>query len=65
MAYLDEVYFKRINKYGFNIQERIQNKKNHDFNIVLKKSPNKVTIFKDSILMILYLLDIIDTKSQN
>lgn len=48
MAYLDEVYFKRINKYGFNIQERIQNKKNHDFNIVLKKSPNKVTIFKDS-----------------
>lgn len=48
MAYLDEVYFKRINKYGFNIQERIQNKKIHDFNIVLKKSPNKVTIFKDS-----------------
>lgn len=48
MAYLDEVYFKRINKYGFNIQERIQNKKIHDFNIVLKKSPNRVTIFKDS-----------------
>lgn len=48
MAYLDEVYFKRINKYGFNMQERIQNKKIHDFNIVLKKSPNKVTIFKDS-----------------
>lgn len=48
MAYLDEVYFKRINKYGFNMQERIQNKKIHDFNIVLKKSPNRVTIFKDS-----------------
>lgn len=48
MAYFDEVYLKRVNKYGTNIQERIQNKKIHDFGIVLRKSPNKVTVFKDS-----------------
>lgn len=48
MAYFDKVYLKRVNKYGTNIQERIQNKKIHDFSIVLNKSPNKVTIFKDS-----------------
>lgn len=48
MAYFDKVYLKRVNKYGTNIQERIQNKKNHDFRIVLNKSPNKVTVFKDA-----------------
>lgn len=48
MAYFDKVYLKRVNRYGTNIQERIQNKKIHDFNIVLSKSPNKVNIFKDS-----------------
>ena len=48
MAYFDKVYLKRVNKYGTNLQERIQNKKIHDFSIVLNKSPNKVTIFKDS-----------------
>lgn len=48
MSYFDKVYLKRVNKYGFNIQERIQNKKVRDFGVVLKKSPNKVTIFKDS-----------------
>lgn len=48
MAYFDTVYLKRVNKYGTNIQERIQNKKIHDFRIVLNKSPNKVAVFKDS-----------------
>lgn len=48
MAYFDKVYLKRVNKYGTNIQERIQNKKIHDFGIVLNKSPNKVTVFKDA-----------------
>lgn len=48
MAYFDKVYLKRVNKYGTNIQERIQNKKIHDFNVVLNKSPNKVMVFKDA-----------------
>lgn len=48
MNYFEDVYLKRVNKFGFNIQERIQNKKIHDFNVVLKKSPNRVTVFKDS-----------------
>lgn len=48
MAYFDKVYLKRVNKYGTNIQERIQNKKIHDFRVVLNKSPNKVTVFKDA-----------------
>lgn len=48
MAYFDKVYLKRVNKYGTNTQERIQNKKIHDFRVVLNKSPNKVTVFKDA-----------------
>lgn len=48
MAYFDKVYLKRVNKYGLNIQERVQNKKIHDFSFVLKKSPNKVNVFKDA-----------------
>lgn len=48
MAYFDTVYLKRVNKYGTNIQERIQNKKVHDFDVVLNKSPNKVYVFKDA-----------------
>ena len=48
MAYFDKVYLKRVNKYGTSIQERIQNKKVHDFGVVLRKSPNKVLVFKDS-----------------
>ena len=48
MAYFDKVYLKRVNKYGTNIQERIQNKKIHDFRVVLNKSSNKVTVFKDA-----------------
>lgn len=48
MAYFDKVYLKRVNKYGTTIQERIQNKKIHDFSVVLRKSPNKVMVFKDA-----------------
>ena len=48
MAYYDNVYLKRVNKYGTTIQERIQNKKNHDFLAAVAKSPNKVKILKDN-----------------
>lgn len=35
-------YLKRINRYGNTLQERIQNKKEHDFLVYMKKSPNLV-----------------------
>ena len=42
MSYFD-VYLKRVNRYGNNLQERIQGKKEHDFEVFMSKSPNKVT----------------------
>lgn len=47
MSYYEDVYLKRINRFGTNIQERIQNSKIREFSIFLSKSPNKVRIFKD------------------
>jgi hypothetical protein len=34
-------YEKRLNRYGTNLQERIQGKKEHDFEVFKEKSPNK------------------------
>jgi hypothetical protein len=44
MDYYNKVYLPRLNRFGSNIQERIQGKKEHDFQLFKKKSPNKVTI---------------------
>lgn len=41
MSYF-ETYLKRVNRYGNTLQERIQNKKEHDFLIYMQKSPNLV-----------------------
>lgn len=41
MSYF-EVYLKRINRYGNSLQERIQNKREHDFLTFMEKSPNLV-----------------------
>lgn len=41
MSYFD-IYLKRVNKYGDNFQERIQGKKEHDFEVFMNKSPNLV-----------------------
>ena len=47
MGYFDEVYLKRINRFGNNIQERIQNKREYDFEeTILKKSPNQVSVWE-------------------
>jgi hypothetical protein len=39
-------YLKRVNKYGDNLQDRIQNKKEHDFLTFMMKSPNLVRAYK-------------------
>jgi hypothetical protein len=41
MSYFD-TYLKRVNRYGNNLQERIQGKKEHDFEVFKMKSPNLV-----------------------
>ena len=47
MSYFEDVYLKHINRYGHNIQERIQNKREYDFEkTVLKKSPNQVSVWE-------------------
>lgn len=45
MSYYNDVYLKRVNRFGYNLQERIINKKEYDFNNFVNKSPNKVTVF--------------------
>ena len=48
MSYFD-VYLKRVNRYGNNLQERIQGKKEHDFEVFMSKSKNKVTAWNNEI----------------
>lgn len=47
MSYYNDVYLKRLNRFGTNIQERIQGKKEYDFQLFKDKSPNKVTVHLD------------------
>ena len=65
MAYYDNVYLKRVNKYGTTIQERIQNKKNHDFLAVIKKSPNQVKILKDNEIFMGILQNKVNSEKEN
>ena len=44
MSYFDDVYLKRINRYGNTLQDRIQGKREHDFIVMMNKSPNKVEV---------------------
>ena len=44
MSYFENVYLPRVNRYGDNIQERIQGKREHDFITMMNKSPNKVEV---------------------
>lgn len=48
MTYFEDVYLKRINRFGSNIQERIQGKKEYDFEYFKAKSPNKVKVYENS-----------------
>lgn len=48
MSYFD-IYRKRVNRYGNNLQERIQGKKEHDFEVFMSKSPNQVTAWDDDL----------------
>ena len=41
MSYFD-IYKKRVNRYGSNLQDRIQGKKEHDFEVFMNSSPNLV-----------------------
>lgn len=45
MSYYTDVYLRKLNRFGNNLQERIINKKEYDFNNFIKRSPNKVTVF--------------------
>lgn len=45
MNYYKNVYLRRVNRFGRNLQERIINKKEYDFHNFVKKSPNRVTVF--------------------
>lgn len=42
-------YEKRLNRYGTNLQERIQGKKEHDFKVFKEKSPNKVDAWDNKV----------------
>ena len=44
MSYFNDVYLKRINRYGNTLQDRIQGKREHDFIAMMNKSPNKVEV---------------------
>lgn len=47
MGYYDN-YLKRVNRYGNTLQERIQGKREHDFEVFMKKSPNQVNAWNNS-----------------
>ena len=42
MAYYDEIYSLRLNRYGQDYQSRIQNKREHEFQLYLAKSVYRV-----------------------
>ena len=46
MSYYD-AYAKRINRYGTNPQERVQGKREHDFEVFMSKSPNQVSAWNN------------------
>ena len=48
MGYYKDVYLKRLNRFGNNIQERIQGKKEYGFQYFKDKSPNKVEVLFES-----------------
>ena len=45
MGYYTDVYLRKLNRFGNNLQERIVNKKEYDFNNFVKKSPNRVVVY--------------------
>lgn len=47
MGYYDN-YLKRVNRYGNTLQERIQGKREHDFEVFMKKSPNQVDAWNNN-----------------
>jgi hypothetical protein len=61
MSYFD-IYRKRVNRYGNNLQERIQGKKEHDFEVFMSKSPNQVTAWDDDLTEINAYKAVLQTK---
>lgn len=43
--YYTDVYLRKLNRFGNNLQERIVNKKEYDFHNFVRKSPNKVVVY--------------------
>ena len=51
MSYFDEVYLKRLNRYGTDFQSRVQGQREREFEIYLQKSIYRTEIiFKDKVL---------------
>ena len=46
MDYFKDVYLQRVNRFGNNIQSRVHGQMEHDFENKLKKSVNKVDLYK-------------------
>lgn len=48
MNYFNDIYKKRVNRYGVNTQDRIQGKREYNFENYLLKSPSKINfLYKD------------------
>ena len=45
MSYYTNVYLRKLNRFGNNLQERIINKKEYEFSNFVKKSPNRVIVY--------------------
>ena len=45
MGYFEDVYLKRVNRYGNSLQGRVHGRMEHDFEHMMAKSVNKVKIF--------------------
>lgn len=62
MDYFTDVYLKRINKFGDNIQSRVHGKMENDFENKLKKSVNKVDLYKSKNEYEVFSVGILETK---
>ena len=62
MDYFTDVYLKRVNRFGDNIQSRVHGKMENDFENKLRKSVNKVDLYKDKTEQAAFSVGILETK---
>lgn len=49
MDYFEDIYLKRLNRFGHRQQSRVQGEREHEFEMLLKKSAYRVDFFYDGI----------------